>query len=129
MTSRTKLPLVLIGSGPGIGSNAASVFAAKRFDNVALIARDSQRLERDRHFVEEAAPSATVKTYAVDITDSEKFVSVLNQISTEFGPPECVYFNAARVIPSELFKFTNAELVYDFKVSRGKLVLVTGQCE
>jgi hypothetical protein len=40
--------LVVIGSGPGNGLSAASVFASRKFDKIALIARDSARLAKEK---------------------------------------------------------------------------------
>ncbi|KAF8858157.1 hypothetical protein BDZ45DRAFT_743591 [Acephala macrosclerotiorum] len=74
--------LALVGSGPGIDFEVASLFAARKFDAIALILRDSNRLEDGRREVLNAAQNANgkveVKTWAADITGSE-FKSTLKR--------------------------------------------------
>lgn len=110
--------LVVIGSGPGIGSHVARQFAKQGFSKIALVARNSTQLVKARISVEEAIRGANVvvKTYSVDITDSEKLKTTLEQVEIDLGPPEVVFFNAARVLPSTLLETSDDEMVYDFKV-------------
>ncbi|KAJ6445040.1 short-chain alcohol protein [Purpureocillium lavendulum] len=115
---RTDRSLVLIGSGPGIGRHVAVEFARKRFNKVALIARNPAQLADDKAVVEAAAgEQVTVKTFAVDVTDTAKFRSTLDDIRKVFGAPECVYFNAARVIPTQFFAVKEEETLYAFKTN------------
>lgn len=116
MASRTDKSLILVGSGPGIGSAVAALFAAKRYDKVALIARRQAQLDIDQKTVEAAAPSATVQTYAVDVTDLSKLEATLKQIGETLGAPETVYFNAARVVPTNALEVSEEFLEEDFKV-------------
>jgi short-subunit dehydrogenase len=113
--------LVLIGSGPMIGVSAASLFATRKFANIALISRDPARLSYDRDSVLVAARAAgkhvTVRTFATDIKNTPVFEKVLKEVET-MGRISVVIFNAARVGPSELFKFPEEEIIEDFKVCR-----------
>jgi NAD(P)-dependent dehydrogenase (short-subunit alcohol dehydrogenase family) len=111
--------LVVIGSGPMIGVSTASLFAARKFSNIALVSRDPTRLSQDRDSVIAAAAAAgrtvDVRTWSVDIKDTPAFAKALKEVET-MGPMSCVLFNAARVGPSEIFKFPEEEIIEDFKV-------------
>jgi short-subunit dehydrogenase len=110
--------LVVVGSGAGIGSSTAALFTAKKFNKVALISRSSTRLQNDRQTILDSLPTARkveVKTWSVDIAETQKFETVLREIQL-FGDVSCVIFNAARVEPSELFDFAEEEIVKDFMV-------------
>jgi short-subunit dehydrogenase len=111
--------LVLIGSGPMIGVSTASLFATRQFSNIALISRNATRLAQDRESVLSAAKAANknveVRTFATDITNTPAFEKVLREVET-MGRISIVVFNAARVGPSEMFKFSEDDIIQDFKV-------------
>ncbi|KAI0543782.1 NAD(P)-binding protein [Xylaria curta] len=111
--------LVLIGVGPGIGRSVACLFAFKRYNNVTLISRRAEQLNIEKAEVEAAAKSqpVKVKTYAVDVADIDTLMGVLRNAEATFGKPECVYYNAARVIPSQLITHNVREIEYDFKLT------------
>lgn len=110
--------LLLIGSGPGIGLATASLFASKKFSKVALISRDAKRLVTDRETVLSSVPAAEVKTWDVDITETEKYKKVLKEVEAWSGDGvDCVLFNAARVAPSPILEFPVEELLKDFAVT------------
>ncbi len=114
MTSKT---LLVVGSGPGIGRAVATLFASKGYHNVVLIARRSDSLASEKAAVEEAVGSqVNVRTYPVDITDPEALTKALDDADAAFGKPECVFFNAARVLPSAFFEHDVKEIEYDLKV-------------
>ncbi|KAI0799210.1 NAD(P)-binding protein [Xylaria sp. FL0064] len=127
-TDKTDRHLVLIGVGPGIGRSVACLFASKRYNNVTLIARRAEQLMTEQARLEAAArpKSVNVKTYAVDVADSGALVNALVDAETTLGKPECVYFNAARVIPSHLLSHDVKEIEYDFKLTVSALY-VTAQ--
>ncbi|KAF8848993.1 NAD(P)-binding protein [Acephala macrosclerotiorum] len=110
--------LLLIGSGPGIGLATALRFASKKFSKVALISRDAKRLVTDRETVLSSVPAAEVKTWDVDITETEKYKKVLKEVEEWSGEGvDCVIFNAARVAPSPVLEFPEEELLKDFAVT------------
>ncbi|KAJ2988777.1 hypothetical protein NUW58_g3797 [Xylaria curta] len=111
--------LVLIGVGPGIGRSVARLFASKRYRNVTLIARRPEQLKIEQVEVEAAVglQLVKVKTYTVDIADSGALTNALVDAEATFGKPECVYYNAARVIPSKLLSHDVREIEYDFKLT------------
>lgn len=117
MTSRTDRPLILIGSGPGIGRHIACEFASRRFNKVALLARNAERLAEDQAAIKAATDDKTeVKTYPVDITNEGEFIATLDKIEKEMGSPEVFYYNAARVALSKLLESEGREMEYDFQV-------------
>lgn len=119
MASTQDSTLVVIGSGPGIGSSTAAEFAQKGFDKVVLVSRNADRLKEDCLAVEKAAQDAqrnvSVKSWAVDITDVSAYEKVLGEISN-YGTLECLLFNAARVQTSDIMKEPLEEMELDFKV-------------
>lgn len=111
--------LVVVGSGPGIGTHVARKFASSGFDRIALLARSPLQLDEDKDSVTAAAEDAKVHvgTYAIDITNSVQLLDVLDQVARELGPPDAVFFNAARVKSSTLLEADDEEILYDFKVA------------
>jgi short-subunit dehydrogenase len=117
MSTYTDSVLLAIGSVPGIGGRIASLFAKRRFNKVALIACNQERLQQAKKTVETAAGRPVdVRTWSVDISEVEKFKPVLSEIQ-KFGQLECVFFNAARVIPSAFFAHPESEIRMDLEVS------------
>jgi len=114
MASKT---LLVVGSGPGIGRAVATLFASKGYHNVVLIARRADSLASEKTAVEEAVGTqVNVRTYPVDITDPAALGKALDDADAAFGKPECVFFNAARVLPSAFFEHDVKEIEYDLKV-------------
>jgi len=119
MTTNSSPTLVLVGSGPGIGVATASLFAARKFNGVALIARDSKRILEDRQTILDSLKatgrSVEVKTWSVDIANTKEYEKVLDDVKS-FGSISSVIFNAARVAPSKMLEFPEEEIVQDFLV-------------
>lgn len=108
--------LVVVGSGPGIGLATATLFASQEFNTVVLISRDNVRIQQDRESLLGSLPpnrQVQVKTFNVDITNTKAFEKVLDDVKS-IGNISCVLFNAARVAPSEIFEFSEQELLRDF---------------
>jgi NAD(P)-dependent dehydrogenase (short-subunit alcohol dehydrogenase family) len=109
--------LLVVGSGPGIGRAVTTLFASKRYSNVVLVARRAESLAAEKAAVEQAVGSqVNIRTYAVDITDLAALSKALEDADAAFGKPECVFFNAARVLPSAFFEHDVKEIEYDLKV-------------
>jgi len=121
--------LVVIGSGPGIGNTTAALFADKRFNKVALIARNKDRLLQDKETIEAAGKASNrqieVRTWSVDVADIPKLKQVLSEVQ-ELGQVETVFFNAARVVPSEFFVHPESDIRYDFEITIMALYAVSG---
>ena len=119
MSARTDRTLLLLGSGPGIGRAIASHFAAKRYNHVALIARNlgGDHLEEDRKAVQAAShPDVLIKTYVCDVADTEALLKTLDAVEAELGTIECIYFNPARIFPQPILEHDVEEINYDWKV-------------
>jgi NAD(P)-dependent dehydrogenase (short-subunit alcohol dehydrogenase family) len=115
--SSTHKTLLVVGSGPGIGRAVTALFAAKRYNNVVLLARRTDSLVSEKAAVEQAiGTQVNIKTYPVDITDPAALDSALDDADAALGKPECVFFNAARVLPSAFFEHPLTEIEYDLKV-------------
>jgi NAD(P)-dependent dehydrogenase (short-subunit alcohol dehydrogenase family) len=110
--------LLLIGSGPGIGSSVATVFASKGFNHVILISRDYKRLQDDRVkiLLNVTGEYPRMDLIQADISDNNSLKQALQQVDALEGNIECVYFNAARVAPSPLLEFPIEVIEGDFKV-------------
>ncbi|KIX09089.1 uncharacterized protein Z518_00167 [Rhinocladiella mackenziei CBS 650.93] len=106
--------IVIVGSGPGLGVSTGSLFASKGFD-VALLSRNTQRLEQDVAVVRKANPNVSVRAYSVDVGDHIALPRVLAEVRSELGAPEVVYFNAARVQTSRIGETTPEYILEDFK--------------
>lgn len=110
--------LLVVGSGPGIGRSVSTLFASKRYGKVTLIARNAEQLKTEKAALEEAlGDKVKVKTFALDVTDSAALLKAVDDSEAEFGKPECVFYNAARVLPSQLLSHDVKDMEYDFKVS------------
>lgn len=113
--------LLLFGAGPGIGNNVAATFASRgSLDHIILLSRNTTRLRNDdAPFVQAAAPNARVDTLQIDLSDLDSIPRVLAQLDelTTGEDVEVVYFNAARIQPSEtVLSVGVGEIEEDFRV-------------
>jgi NAD(P)-dependent dehydrogenase (short-subunit alcohol dehydrogenase family) len=117
--------LLVVGSGPGIGVSTASLFASRKFNKIALISRDPERIKEDRESVlqnaRKAGRNVEVKTWNVDVTDTIALQKILKEVE-RFGSVSCVLFNAARVGMSKLLEFEESEILKDFMVSNDSII-------
>jgi NAD(P)-dependent dehydrogenase (short-subunit alcohol dehydrogenase family) len=117
--------LLVVGSGPGIGRAVATLFASKGYSNVVLVARRTESLAQEKAALEQAVGAQVkVNTYPVDITDSAALTKALESADAAFGKPECVFFNAARVLPSAFFEHDVKDIEYDLKINVSALYVV-----
>ena len=121
--SSQKTYLLVIGSGPGIGLATAQHFAANKTSSIVLFSRNSTRLAEDKANIESSlaksgvdANSVQIRTVPVDVADLPALRSALASLS-DFGRPECIFFNAARVRATGLLADTAEEISYDFSIT------------
>ena len=107
--------IVVFGSGPGIGVATAIHFASKGLD-VALLSRNAERLEQDVAKVRQANSKVKVQAYPVDLGDHNALSKTLARVEADLGPPEVVYYNAARIAPSKIGVSSPDFMLEDFKV-------------
>ena len=77
---------VVTGVGPGTGTAIVKRFASEF--QVAMIARDNQRL------LDLSATVPDSHAYACDVSDSSALTNTLDQIKSDLGNPEVVVHNA-----------------------------------
>ncbi|CAD0085742.1 unnamed protein product [Aureobasidium vineae] len=116
--SSTRGALVVVGSGPGIGSHVARTFSVHAFKRIILLSRDPSRLEEDAEFIRSATPSANISTLAIDLSKTSEIPAALDAVDKALGntPLEVVLFNAARVGPSTLVEWPMEELELDLRI-------------
>jgi short-subunit dehydrogenase len=103
--------VVITGAGAGIGRATARAFAARGYD-VALISRDSDRLEAAASEVRAAGRRALV--LPLDVADAGAVESATDRIETELGPIDVWVNDAATSVygpidqlpPEELHRVT-----------------------
>lgn len=118
MSPRTDYAALIIGSGPGIGSHVARTLASKRFNRVALVARNQTQLEKDAKFISTAIEGTiAVRTYSADITNVSVFENTLAQVYKDLGTPEFILFNPALIRPSLLLEYSEEDILQDLKIS------------
>jgi short-subunit dehydrogenase len=111
--------LILFGAGPGIGNNVAAQFATKGIEHIILLSRNTERLQNeDAPFITKSNSSAKVDTLRIDLADTKSIPDVLKQLDsmTSGEDVEVVFFNAARIKPSEVLGVSVEEIDEDFKV-------------
>jgi NAD(P)-dependent dehydrogenase (short-subunit alcohol dehydrogenase family) len=97
MAASTQRTLVILGSGPGLGSHIPALFAKKGFTQVALLSRNAERLATEVDFVKKASSGVNVKSFVVDVGNTESLKKTLKAVEDAFGSPEVVVYNAARL--------------------------------
>ncbi|KAF2085254.1 putative short-chain alcohol dehydrogenase [Saccharata proteae CBS 121410] len=130
MSHQPRGTLVVFGSGPLIGSHIASLFASRGFQQVILLARNAQHLEKEAEFVKSAASSSStqVHTMTIDLLDTAGIKKTLTELDEHFSkmPLECVLYNAANVRESPMFSFPAEEMEKDWKIAVQSLYIVAG---
>jgi short-subunit dehydrogenase len=112
--------LIVFGAGPGIGDNVAAEFASKGINHIILLARNTQRLQNeDAPFISKHNSSVKVDTLRIDLSDLASIPSVLEELDSmiQGDDVEVIFFNAARIKPSEVLGVSVEEIEEDFKVT------------
>lgn len=124
--------LIVFGAGPGIGDHTAAQFASKGIDRVVPLARNTQRLQNeDVLFVSKRNPAVKVDTLRIDLADLKSIPDVLQELDsmTDGEDVEVIFFNAARIKPSEVLGVSIEEIDDDFKVGNLPHVRLTGSIQ
>ncbi|KAF1947074.1 short-chain dehydrogenase/reductase-like protein SDR [Clathrospora elynae] len=119
--------LLLFGAGPGIGNHVAAKFASKGIEHIILLSRNTQRLQNeDAPFVSKSNADVKVDTLRIDLADLDSIPGVLKQLDslTKGEDVEVVFFNAARIKPSEVLGVSVEEIDEDFKTTNLALYVI-----
>tara|TARA_A100001015_G_scaffold316838_1_gene432163 strand:+ start:1050 stop:1769 length:720 start_codon:yes stop_codon:yes gene_type:complete len=106
---------MITGVGDGTGAYTARKFAKSGY-KVAMIARDSQRLDN----LEKELPNS--KGYNCDVSDLEKLQEVCHKIKIELGPPEILIHNAVRGNFEKLLEGKAEWLEENFRINTTSLM-------
>lgn len=106
--------LVIIGSGPGVSSSIAKKFGTNGF-RVVLVSRTEASLE---HSTKELSEK-NIESYGVlaDAANSESLRKAFQTIKEQYGIPDVLVYNAARIVPGDALSLTEQQLIDDFKVN------------
>lgn len=112
--------LVIVGSGPGIGSHVAARFARGGFKKVILLSRNLERLSIDAIVVQSAAPGVDVDIVSVELANTNEVRQAMAEVSRRLNGMslECVVYNASRINRTPPLLLPVEDLQYDMHVSR-----------
>lgn len=125
LTMGSTSPLLLVlGSGPDIGSSTARQFARKGFfSKIALASRDAGRLESEAEEVRKAGgQEVEVSTFQTDLSDMKSLKSTLEDVE-KLGPLGCVFYNGARIKITDILTTPVEELEEDYRVGAACAVI------
>jgi NAD(P)-dependent dehydrogenase (short-subunit alcohol dehydrogenase family) len=97
---------VITGGSRGLGEAMAKALSAAGA-NIALVARDSKRLETVRDAIAERGGTAAV--FIADVTQEEEVAGLADAVSRRFGPPQILINNAGTNIRKNLVDFSLEE--------------------
>jgi NAD(P)-dependent dehydrogenase (short-subunit alcohol dehydrogenase family) len=103
LTGRTA---VITGGSRGLGQAMATALAESGAA-IALVARDTQRLESVRDLI--ARNGGTAEAFAADVTKEDEVAAVARAIQQRFGSPQILINNAGINIRKNLVDFTLEE--------------------
>lgn len=90
--------VVVTGGSSGIGLATAKAFAA-RGANVAIVARDEERLAQAKKDVESASRGGSVIAISADVADRDAVFAAIAQVEKELGVPDVLVNSAGIFIP------------------------------
>jgi NAD(P)-dependent dehydrogenase (short-subunit alcohol dehydrogenase family) len=97
---------VITGGSRGLGEAMAKALSAAGA-NIALVARDSKRLETVRDAIVERGGTAAV--FIADVTQEEEIAGLADAVRRRFGPPQILINNAGTNIRKNLVDFSLEE--------------------
>ncbi|HKO12538.1 MAG TPA: SDR family NAD(P)-dependent oxidoreductase, partial [Acidobacteriaceae bacterium] len=103
LTGRTA---VITGGSRGLGQAMATALAESGAA-IALVARDTQRLESVRHSI--ARSGGTAEAFAADVTKEDEVATVARAIQERFGSPQILINNAGINIRKNLVDYSLEE--------------------
>ncbi len=105
---------IVTGVGNGTGAALARRFAQGGYQ-VAMIARNTERLEALQHEINDA------RAYECDISDLTALSEVVNRIRAEMGQPNVLVHNAVAATFETFLEADSQELEHNFRVNTTSL--------
>jgi NADP-dependent 3-hydroxy acid dehydrogenase YdfG len=112
--------ILVCGYGPGISEGVARKFGAQGFQ-VALVARDGERVQRGAQALTEAG--VTAKGFACDLGDTAAVAGLIDNVRSALGPITVLHWNAYSGGAGDLLTADVADLRTSFDVSVSGLVV------
>lgn len=103
LTGRTA---VITGGSRGLGEAMAKALS-EAGANIALVARDSIRLEMVRDAISDSGGTADI--FVADVTQEEEVAKLAEAVKQRFGPPQILINNAGSNIRKNLVEFSLEE--------------------
>lgn len=97
---------VIVGAGPGLGCSLARRFARAEI-NVALVARDAQKLEVIA--AECSGIGHGARAYACDASVEEQVDGLFQRVAEDLGAPDLVVYNAGAFVRRGILETTAEE--------------------
>ena len=111
--------IVVVGAGPGLGASVAHRFGSAGYD-VALVARDEERLEQLGARLQEAG--VTAGWFGVDITDREAFAAAIARFGGHAGRIDVLHFNPSAFREADPLTLRPEDLLADVALGVGSLL-------
>jgi 3-dehydrosphinganine reductase len=92
--------VVVTGGSSGIGLATAKAFA-QRGCNVAIVARDPERLEFAKETVRASSKGGKVLAISADVGDRDAVTDAMERVSREFGTPDVLVNCAGIFVPGD----------------------------
>lgn len=100
----------ITGGSSGIGLALAVAMAERQADlRLALFARDPDRLAEAARALAQANPRCEIRTFPVDLSDSDAAGAAMDAALQAFGPPDCLILSAGMTLPGRWSSLTLAE--------------------
>ncbi|MEW9701353.1 SDR family NAD(P)-dependent oxidoreductase [Paenibacillus sp. SI8] len=106
--------IVIVGAGPGVSAGVAKKFGANGF-RVVNVSRTKESLDT---FSKELNLQE-IEAYGVeaDAADPDSLRKAFEHIKSEYGVPEVLVYNAAKIAQGTSASLTDEQLLNDFKVN------------
>ena len=105
---------IVTGVGDGTGAALARRFAQGGYQ-VAMIARNTERLEALQHEIDDA------RAYECDISDLDMLAAIVQQIRADMGTPTVLVHNAVSATFKTFLEADSQELEHNFRVNTTSL--------
>lgn len=112
--------IVIVAAGPGLGAAVARRFGRAGFD-VALVARDAQRLEELGTSLQ--AAGITTGWSALDVTDEDALRDAVTRFGERSGRIDVLHFNPSRFRQQDPLTLTADQLLADVRLGVASLLV------